>query len=290
MKDDGSTDHTVSIVKDYAHKWPNVRLVQNEQNLGITKNFISGFFLAQGDYIAYSDQDDVWHPQKLELLLEAIGDGNMAYSNSAICDVDGQYIAPLMKEPPLVSELISLLDLTIWGHQILFKKEILYGNDVYTLARSIWLDSLIPILAFKQDNNNVVYVHQALVNWRRHPNASGKDDLAKVRFTPPLFFKLKKYFNIVPSVLSWFDKKKRDNTKRFYKKMKGIEGLSKEAYVLIDLMSACRFVDVTRAGLLCERQYRRNHTNLSLRLKLRLFLKPFFVIRNQSKGITGDIN
>lgn len=70
--------------------------------------------------------------------------------------------------------------------------------------------------------------------------------------------------------------------------MKDIRGLSEDTYRVIDLMSSCTFFDVIKAGIICLRNYVDSFPQIPLRLKIRLFLKPFFVIRNQSKGICLD--
>ena len=40
-----------------------------------------------------ADQDDFWHPDKLETLLAAIGDAQLVYSDARIVDPDGELIA-----------------------------------------------------------------------------------------------------------------------------------------------------------------------------------------------------
>lgn len=70
--DDCSKDDTVEIAEKFAAlcAFP-VRIFVNERNLGSTKNFERAIELCEGDVIALSDQDDIWHPQKLERI-EAI--------------------------------------------------------------------------------------------------------------------------------------------------------------------------------------------------------------------------
>jgi glycosyltransferase involved in cell wall biosynthesis len=67
--DDGSTDSTQMIVRNFAATVPfAVQFHINEQNLGSTKNFERAISLCRGDLIALSDQDDVWFPGKLAQL------------------------------------------------------------------------------------------------------------------------------------------------------------------------------------------------------------------------------
>ena len=84
--DDGSTDDTVSILKEYSVSYKNIKVFVNENNLGFIKNFEKGCSLASGEYIAFCDQDDCWHPEKIEKMVQHIGDHAMIFCNSALCD------------------------------------------------------------------------------------------------------------------------------------------------------------------------------------------------------------
>ena len=71
--DDGSADATLSLVKEFAASAPfPVRIYRNETRLGYSINFLKAAGLCQGDWIAFSDQDDVWLPNKLARVSEAI--------------------------------------------------------------------------------------------------------------------------------------------------------------------------------------------------------------------------
>lgn len=70
--DDCSTDHTVDILEDFVKIAPfPVCIFQNEANLGYSGNFGRAISLCQGDVIFLSDQDDVWFPEKIEIVLRA---------------------------------------------------------------------------------------------------------------------------------------------------------------------------------------------------------------------------
>ncbi|HTR30264.1 MAG TPA: glycosyltransferase family 2 protein [Puia sp.] len=84
--DDGSTDGTVGILREYAARDARIRVVVNETNLGFVRNFEKGCRLARGTYIALCDQDDYWFPDKIEKMVAAIGDYPMVYCDSALTD------------------------------------------------------------------------------------------------------------------------------------------------------------------------------------------------------------
>jgi len=73
--DDGSTDSTLDILKQYQAKWPAGKLsINSGPQKGFCQNFLS---LAcnsnvRADYYAFCDQDDVWLPSKLKVALDNI--------------------------------------------------------------------------------------------------------------------------------------------------------------------------------------------------------------------------
>lgn len=65
VSDDVSTDNTLGILKYYQEKGV-VTLLDKHQKLGVIKNFENALRHCTGSYIAFSDQDDVWLPKKME--------------------------------------------------------------------------------------------------------------------------------------------------------------------------------------------------------------------------------
>ena len=62
---------------------------------GFYSNFERALALAPDcDYLALSDQDDRWRPDKLERLLAGIGNAELAYSDARIVRPDGTVVEP----------------------------------------------------------------------------------------------------------------------------------------------------------------------------------------------------
>jgi glycosyltransferase involved in cell wall biosynthesis len=61
---DGSTDSSRDIILSYDD--PRLRLIENSKNLGVTKSLNRGLELAQGDFVARQDADDISHPKRFE--------------------------------------------------------------------------------------------------------------------------------------------------------------------------------------------------------------------------------
>lgn len=88
--DDGSTDGSVGVIQSWASSmsFP-VHVHVNRSNLGVIKNFERAISLCRGDIVALSDQDDVWHVDKLsweEALLQARPGLGLVFTDADVVD------------------------------------------------------------------------------------------------------------------------------------------------------------------------------------------------------------
>jgi glycosyltransferase involved in cell wall biosynthesis len=88
LVDDGSTDTSTEIARQYAHKYPDkLRYLEHEghQNRGISATRNLGIEHASGEYIAFLDADDLWLPEKLAkqvAILDAHPEVAMVYNST----------------------------------------------------------------------------------------------------------------------------------------------------------------------------------------------------------------
>ncbi|MBK0417690.1 glycosyltransferase family 2 protein [Leucobacter sp. CSA1] len=75
LSDDASTDRTVEIVEEAVAgrlaehgSAPELVVLRNDPPLRVTKNFEQALLRTTGDVVALCDQDDVWHPQRVQRL------------------------------------------------------------------------------------------------------------------------------------------------------------------------------------------------------------------------------
>ena len=74
--DDGSTDATADVVKDWARRTPSLRLVSNGENRGKGYSVRHGMLEARGRIALFTDADLSSPLQELEKLLAALAEGN----------------------------------------------------------------------------------------------------------------------------------------------------------------------------------------------------------------------
>ena len=73
VHDDGSQDSTAEILNNYAARYPQqITLLDYPSQGGALQNFMSLLEKVEADYYMFSDQDDVWHPTKVEKSYRAI--------------------------------------------------------------------------------------------------------------------------------------------------------------------------------------------------------------------------
>lgn len=77
--DDSSPDRTASVVESVGD--PRVRLVKAASNRGYVRTFEHAVGLSRGEFIFLSDQDDVWIPGRVELMLKALSSHLVVASN-----------------------------------------------------------------------------------------------------------------------------------------------------------------------------------------------------------------
>ena len=173
VRDDGSTDGTVEILKEYESK----QLIQVTygENIGV----INGFFwlvknAGEGDYYSFADQDDIWLPEKISRAVEHLEKGNnqvpqVYFSNFDFCDSQMNYIgsSPDLKYPQSLVRVLVGTQLAI-GFTLVFNAAMkqfierdapfdlkIYGHDHWVTLMGLTL-------------GNVVYDPTVTAKYRRH--------------------------------------------------------------------------------------------------------------------------
>jgi glycosyltransferase involved in cell wall biosynthesis len=166
--DDGSSDGTIRILREYAARDPRIKIVINERNLGFIRNFEKGCSLSSGKWISLCDQDDYWFPDKVEKMVNAIDGLPMIYCDSALCD---HRLQPLGKK---ISELVHYQSFDDCRQLCVFSR--MYGHA--TLITRELFDKSRPFLeevphdgwlAFHATlYGGVGYLPEVLVKYRQH--------------------------------------------------------------------------------------------------------------------------
>jgi len=111
IRDDGSTDKTLEIIKNFAADHPNRIYLDgvNKTTIGPCANFSRLLEKTDADYVFFCDQDDIWLPEKLETLRQRLIAMESKHGAST----------PLLVHSDLevVDEDLNSLDSSFWHYQ-----------------------------------------------------------------------------------------------------------------------------------------------------------------------------
>ena len=172
--DDCSTDDTVAILKEYAKKDERIHVYLNEHNLGFKKNFENAISKSTGDFIALCDQDDIWLPDHLEILLKEMKDDTQVVCGKPIFVDENDEELPdkfdyfLMYRDPITNEDIArhifLGRSTYQGASMLIRKSF-FKKALPIPEGAYYHDSWFAILACFMDG--FVSVDKPTMRYRR---------------------------------------------------------------------------------------------------------------------------
>jgi glycosyltransferase involved in cell wall biosynthesis len=104
--DDGSTDQTNAILRDYGGR---LRLITQE-NKGQAAGLVAGIAMASGGYLAFQDADDTWALDKLARQHAALADPEL----DAVFCLSEQFVSPELPDPGAFKPRQAVLAGEIW--------------------------------------------------------------------------------------------------------------------------------------------------------------------------------
>lgn len=170
IQDDLSTDDTAAIVGEYSQKYPYIQFYENTRRLGFNLNFKTAAMRATGDFVALSDQDDIWMPQKLEKQVDAIGDHDLCFSTHLRgADLEHTHVvSPRYR-------LGNLLFGGFAGHTMLLRRAFIQQDQAW--IPHFYYDWSLALNA--QLGRGIVRIEEPL-NWHRsHPDSAAQRQHSK---------------------------------------------------------------------------------------------------------------
>ena len=191
ISDDGSTDNTLEIIRELGDN--RIKLYQNINMHGYAHNFENALTHASGDYIFFSDQDDVWLPNKVEAMLPHLQHDNFVISDAYITNDELEIKGRLSSWRTYKKGYLQNLFKSIYaGCTCAFTKRIKEYALPFPSTKYIQHDNWIGLLC--ELKFNVVYVDEPLILYRRHnSNTSGagskssKTPLFMIKYRSVLF-------------------------------------------------------------------------------------------------------
>jgi len=212
ISDDCSNDGTITILEEYFNKYSNILLSLNKSNLGFIKNFEKAISMCSGDYIALSDQDDIWLETKLDVLLKLIGNNSVIFSDAFVVDCNlnvihnsfNIYSGHVCDNKNSFAKLLHQNFVT--GCTMMFKNDIV--NDILN-NKNIFSYHDWWIAFIGSCRNGIKYIPDKLVKYRQHNNnVSGAQKYIKGK-------ELDRISYFINHFMKFFKDKKLSGEKRF---------------------------------------------------------------------------
>lgn len=180
LSDDGSSDDTVARAREVLEGDSDIRVVVTTRKapLGPAANFSAALALATSPLIALADQDDVWHPNKLEVLVRAMESDTsilLVHSGAALVDEFGARMGSLSHALAMTRLERALLS-SGRALETLLRRNLVTGAT--TMIRSELLQSALPVPeGWMHDEwlalvaalrHGVKFVDHELIDYRQH--------------------------------------------------------------------------------------------------------------------------
>jgi glycosyltransferase involved in cell wall biosynthesis len=175
ISDDGSSEERFSDLRSLIEGDPRFVVSRSPGRLGFYRNFERALSMApaDADFVTLCDQDDRWHPDKLERLLEAIGGAQLVYSDSRIVTPGGELVRPSFwteRRNNYTNFGSLLLANSVTGASSLFRRDLL--DDALPLPPRIakgFHDHWLAIVALAR--GEIAYLDEPLWDYVQHEAA-----------------------------------------------------------------------------------------------------------------------
>ena len=183
INDDCSTDSTMIILNDYASQYPQIKYKTNSSNIGFVKNFEKTISECYGDYIFFSDQDDIWKKDKVKITIDYLKETGMygVFTDGLLIDQFGRSLGDTLFSR---IKLIPYIENSLLGK---YAFEVLCLNRNYVTGATLAITKTAKklVIPFKTSSNiyhdmwvalklsandKLGYINQQLISYRIHPN------------------------------------------------------------------------------------------------------------------------
>ena len=164
---DASTDRSLSIVEAYQKKHSNIIIINNEKNLQLPKSLNVGLLKANGTYLTWTSDDNIYSQNAIEVLVKNIeaSKSDIVCANYKIINQDSNIIGERVLEAPE-----NIFFLNCMGACFLFKKNVFtklqgYNENLFLIEDyDFWIRAKIYDMRFSK-------INEFLYSYRVHENS-----------------------------------------------------------------------------------------------------------------------
>ncbi len=176
ISDDCSSEQEYAAIERAVAGDPRFLLSRSPRRLGFYRNFERALALAPAgaEFVAMADQDDQWRPEKIELLLAALGDAQLVYSDARVVSRSWEVISETWwnRRTNNHTDLLSLLVAnSVTGAASLFRADLLNVALPFPPAQfAHFHDHWVALVALAR--GRIAFVADSLYDYVQHGSAS----------------------------------------------------------------------------------------------------------------------
>ncbi|MFC6260649.1 glycosyltransferase family 2 protein [Levilactobacillus fujinensis] len=188
IRDDGSTDETLNIIRKFMKNDHRIVLYEEEKpvNLGPAESFMTMLSRIDANYYLFSDQDDFWLSDKVEktlLVMKRLNqhEPNLVHTNLSLTDRELEVSAPSFSKTAFDDVQSILLANDITGCTVMINRKL---RDLvkYQISIPCMHDMWLGLIAAQF--GNVDYIKASTMLYRQHGNnvvGSTTNKMAKIK-------------------------------------------------------------------------------------------------------------
>jgi len=120
VRDDGSKDSTINIIKKYSKENENVHFIEDSKRLGAAQSFLHLLQIVDATYYMFCDQDDIWYKNKISTVFKIIKNA----------EIEGEFPTLVFSDATVVDQDLKIIDSSFW-HYNKIPPNLLLSNPDY---------------------------------------------------------------------------------------------------------------------------------------------------------------
>ena len=179
ISDDNSKDSTVKILEEYEKKDDRITVFKQEKNLGVIANFEFLLSKVESDYFMFSDQDDIWNENKIEVSLNRLQetDSDVVFTDLMVVDdklntlYNSYWELKGLKNKILKYNSFDALYLNnyVTGCTMIMKKEVIAKSlPLPKSTKYVLHDYWIALIA--SQSGKIEFLNEPTIKYRQHKN------------------------------------------------------------------------------------------------------------------------
>ncbi len=177
--DDCSTDNTEDVVK--AFEDPRIRYFRLDVNSGAAVARTTAMKMAEGEYMAFCDSDDLWVPDKIARQLAYMQENNYAFTCTSYDQIDeeGKELGKVIKAIPKTDYNRLLLDCPVGNSTVMYDVRVMGKFQVPNIRKrnddALWLQML-------KKEKYIRGMQEVLMHYRVRANSISSNKLQLIKY------------------------------------------------------------------------------------------------------------